>query len=214
MDIFERGDGHDDRGSRDGSLRGARRQVAVASGEAGRCEAQVELTVTSGEVPHARGEKTARREVVGGQHNPTAGVGRVGDQPAIELVERIGKSGEVTRLGVRGQVDVLGVVAAAVRLDRRATDQHEPHTMARKHAEQRLPTRFYATGICRLSHAWIFSSSLRSSATRASCFADWTSSTALQANAWRRASGYGEASAIRKRSRKPAIRTAPPSIST
>jgi len=34
-----------------------------------------------------------------------------------------------------------------VRLDRGAADQHERHTMAHEHAEQRLSIGIYATGV-------------------------------------------------------------------
>jgi hypothetical protein len=119
-------------------------QVAVAAGKACRSEAQVELAVTRGKVPHAGGEQATRCEVVGGQRDPAPGISQIGYQPAIQFVERVGKPGQVLRLGVRSEVDVLGVVAAPVRLDRRAADQYECHTMALEHIEQRLPSCIYA----------------------------------------------------------------------
>jgi hypothetical protein len=94
------------------------------------------------------------------RRHPALSIGRIGDQAAVELVERSGEPCQIVRLGVRGQVDVQGVVAVAMRLDRRAADQHERHAMTREHPEQRLTLRIYRTGVCRLSHAAILSSSL------------------------------------------------------
>lgn len=156
----------------------ARLQIAVATGEARWCEAEIELTVSSGEVPHARSQQAPRREVVRWQCHPAAQVDRVGDELAAQFVQRIGQPGEVLWRGVRGEVDVLGVEAASVGLDRGAADQHERNAMTHEHAEQRFPVGIYATGICSLSQAWILSWSVWPSAVRSSSRARWTSSTA------------------------------------
>lgn len=181
MHIVEGCHPYGDRGARNGQARRPGFELGEAVGKACGREAQVKLSVVGGEIPDGRGEEAAWGEVAGWKRDLGGGVARFGDQAAVQLVEGGGEPGEVVGICAGCEVDVERVVAAAVRLDRGSADQDEQHLVSRQHAEQRLTSpvggRGYATGVCWLSHAWIFSSSLRFSG-GASRRARWTSSTA------------------------------------
>jgi hypothetical protein len=63
-------------------------ELGVAGRERGLREGQIELAIAGGQVPDAGGPDAARGEVVVGQRDPCVCVCRIGDQPALQLVER------------------------------------------------------------------------------------------------------------------------------
>ncbi len=71
------------------------REFSVAAREAARGEREVELAVSRRQVPDGGGEEAARREVVGWERHPGRGVGRIGDEAAVELVQRISKTVQI-----------------------------------------------------------------------------------------------------------------------
>jgi hypothetical protein len=101
------------------------REFSVAAREAAGGEREVELAVSRRQVPDGGGEKAARREVVGWERHPGGCARRIGDEAAIEFVQCIGEAAQVGLVTVGCEIDVEGVVATAMRLNARATDDDE-----------------------------------------------------------------------------------------
>jgi hypothetical protein len=87
---------------------------------------------------------------------PGGCVGRIGDEPAVELVQRITETVQVGLVTVGREIDVEGVVATAMRLNARAADHDELHAVSHQRLEERLALSvdrmIQATGVCWLSH--------------------------------------------------------------
>ena len=92
----------------------AEREFSIAAREAARCEREVELAVSRCQVPDGGGEEAARCEVVGWERHPGGHVRRIGDEAAVELVQRISEPVQVGLVPIGGDIDVEGVVATAV----------------------------------------------------------------------------------------------------
>jgi hypothetical protein len=101
-------------------------------------ENEVKLAVSRCQAPDGGGEEAARREVVGREWRPGGCVRGIGDEAAVELVQRISQAVQVGLVTVWGDIDVEGVVATAIRLNARAADDYELHAMI----DQRLQERF------------------------------------------------------------------------
>lgn len=63
------------------------------------------------------------------------------DQPALQRVERVAQPLQVCLADLGREVDVLRLVGAAVRLDRRAADQNERDPVPDEHGVQRIAIR-------------------------------------------------------------------------
>jgi len=103
--ILECGDEHRGGRPRDRPAVGSLAELVVAGRE--RSEGQVELAMARGEVLDARRADAAWREVIVWQGHPGRGVGQIGDEPAVQLVEGIAQALQVGVTGLGREVDVL-----------------------------------------------------------------------------------------------------------
>jgi hypothetical protein len=71
-------------------------------------EAEVKLAVSRRQVPDGGGEEAPRCEVVGWERHPGGRVGRIGDEAAVELVQRISETLQVCLVTVGRDIDVEG----------------------------------------------------------------------------------------------------------
>jgi hypothetical protein len=108
VDVVEGSDQHGDPCAGNGQPLRARRQDFVAGREAARGEAEVKLAVSRRQVPDGGGEEAPRCEVVGWERHPGGRVGRIGDEAAVELVQRISETLQVCLVTVGRDIDVEG----------------------------------------------------------------------------------------------------------
>jgi hypothetical protein len=64
--------------------------------------------VSRRQVPDGGGEEAPRCEVVGWERHPGGRVGRIGDEAAVELVQRISETLQVCLVTVGRDIDVEG----------------------------------------------------------------------------------------------------------
>jgi hypothetical protein len=108
VDVVEGSDQHGDPCAGNGQpLRaeapGLRSRPGSRSGEA-----EVKLAVSRRQVPDGGGEEAPRCEVVGWERHPGGRVGRIGDEAAVELVQRISETLQVCLVTVGRDIDVEG----------------------------------------------------------------------------------------------------------
>jgi hypothetical protein len=106
VDVVKGSHEHGDASAGDSEALRPGREFSVAVREAAWGEREVKLAVSRRQVPDGGGEEAARCEVVGWERHPGGRVGRIGDEAAVELVQRITETLQVGLVTVGREIDV------------------------------------------------------------------------------------------------------------